>query len=67
MVAEAHESINRHRTNNAALGLSILDIGVINSEHFPFNLTGYRLTKASFKPVRKPNHIIVHVMMEPTQ
>ena len=47
MVAEVRESIATHRRNNMALGVSIVDLGVINSEHFPFNVTGYILAEAS--------------------
>ena len=40
-VAEAQTMIDRHRRDNAALGLTVIDLGVINAEHFPFNVTGY--------------------------
>ena len=43
VVAAAQKKIEWHHGGNVALGLTVLDLGVINSEHFPFNLTGYSL------------------------
>ena len=47
IVAEALKKIARHKRDNPALGLTVLDLGVINSEHFPFNVTGYSFAKTS--------------------
>ena len=59
VVAKARESIATHRRDNMALGLSILDLGVINSEHFPFNLTRYILAAASQRQGAQPCHCII--------
>ncbi|CAL5224028.1 g6648 [Coccomyxa viridis] len=42
VVADARARIHKHKTEHATMGLTILDLGVINSEHFPFNVTGCR-------------------------
>ena len=47
VVAKAQQRIAVHRGDNLAVGLIVLDLGVINAEHFPFNLTGYISAKAS--------------------
>ena len=41
VLADAHKEIAKHRQDNSGLDITVLDLGVINSEHFPFNVSGY--------------------------
>ena len=40
VLADAHKEIAEHRQDNSGLDITVLDLGVINSEHFPFNVSG---------------------------